>query len=183
MSKAADGPLMTEVIAECNDFPGLLAALQKRVASIRTTYSALDALSGLTDGYVQKCLQRVPERRMGLTALGPLLGALGLKLIVAVDEAQWEKVKHRLTSTKRGENWGQRAGGQRATPPVKKRPPSPHRGDTEWGRRMQALQMVLLTPKFRQRAARKAGRMSAIARRKIRDKLLNVSPPQRDERA
>lgn len=164
---------MTEVIAEVNDFPGLLAALQKRVASIRTTYSVLDEISGLPDGYVEKCLQRVPERRMGLTALGPLLGSLGLKLIVVVDEQQWAKVlkNSKWRHTKRGENWGQRTDGQRTVRTPKKRGPNQHRGDSEWGRVMRLRAMVLLTPKFRQRAARKAGRMSAIARRKIREAL------------
>ncbi len=181
---------MSEVIAEVNDFPGLLAALRQRVASLRTTYAALDAISGMADGYCEKVLRNKPEKRLGITALGPLLGTLGLKLVVVVDDEQWAKVVKRMTRTKWVENRGQRTNGQRtngeAIKPALSRVELARKagkisaaarvGNSEWGLQTRLRALVLLTPKFRQRAARKAGRMSAKARRKVRDRL--VQAPQ-----
>jgi hypothetical protein len=50
----------------------------------------------LPDGYASKLLSPIPYRTVGLLSLGPLLGALGLKLAVLPDAEALAKVRHRL---------------------------------------------------------------------------------------
>jgi hypothetical protein len=94
------------IIATVDDYQGFVAALRTRIAELGTTFGAVDDLAGIPDGYLSKCL--VPKdidpmltaRAFGRHSLGPVLGALGLKLIVAVDEEAAAKIMPRLAPSR-----------------------------------------------------------------------------------
>lgn len=70
-----------------NGYAGLVAvfraaAFQQKIA---IGGDSVAAVSGLCSAYVAKLLSPRPIKRIGVISLGPLLGALGLKLIVAPD--------------------------------------------------------------------------------------------------
>lgn len=67
-----------------DDMHGIL----RRVAELRNiSREAIDELAGLPKGYAGKILSEVPLRRLGPDTLGPMLGAIGVKLI-AVDDPE-----------------------------------------------------------------------------------------------
>jgi hypothetical protein len=77
-------------LAEINfetGYAGLIAAFRARAAERRIAIGgdSVAAVSGLAVAYVAKLLQPRPTKRIGAISLGPLLGVLGLKLIVAAD--------------------------------------------------------------------------------------------------
>lgn len=85
------------IIGEARDYSQLLDALRKWIAELETTMETIDEVAGLPTRYVSKLLAPVPIKGIGRTSLGPILGALGLKLVVAVDQETLEKICHRLT--------------------------------------------------------------------------------------
>jgi hypothetical protein len=90
------------VIAEVCDYQGLAATIRARCAELGTTFRAVDELAGIPDGYLSKCVvptnvdAAIRMRAFGRHSLGPVLGALGLKLLVVEDAEALAKVKPRL---------------------------------------------------------------------------------------
>jgi len=68
-------------------YAGMIEAFRARAHERRIAITGADVakVAGLADYYVAKLLARNPVKRIGAIALGPLLGVLGLKLIVAED--------------------------------------------------------------------------------------------------
>jgi hypothetical protein len=83
-------------IAIVNDYAGLHAALQKRANDLGVSRETLDDLAGLQQGYTSKVLGVRSMRVLGKLSLGCVLQALGLELVVRVDEKQMAKVRSRL---------------------------------------------------------------------------------------
>jgi hypothetical protein len=83
-----------EPLAICRDYDGLIVALRQRCIELGTSMEAIDRVAGLPDRYVTKALGS--SRSLGRTSLGPLLGALGLKLAVLPDNDALARVRHRL---------------------------------------------------------------------------------------
>jgi hypothetical protein len=81
-----------------NGYAGLIDAMRARAQERRIALSSADfaAVSGLPSYYGNKLLAANPVRRIGAISLGPLLGALGLKLIVAEDEQAVQRFTSRL---------------------------------------------------------------------------------------
>jgi len=79
-------------------YVGLIQAMRERAQErrIALTGESIAAVSGLPTCYLAKLLSPspVPVRRFGAISLGPLLGVLGLKLVVTEDE----KAVQRFTS-------------------------------------------------------------------------------------
>lgn len=71
------------VIANYSD---LVDALRARADELGATRQQIDASSGLPDGYSSKLLGPSKIRSMGVISLGPILGALGIKLIAVADD-------------------------------------------------------------------------------------------------
>jgi hypothetical protein len=140
-------------LAVVHSYAELIAALRARVVELNTTGEAVDELSGLPARYTAKLLALpVPVKSLGPVSLAPLLGALGLKLIVAEDTEALEKIRHRLD---------QRIGANAFLPTAdqpRKRAPSPFAGNSEWGRLMRARRTLLSSPRTRRRQARHAVR-------------------------
>ena len=68
------------VVGVCSTYAELRAALKVRVSELRLTHLDVDEIAGLQGGYTGKIL--CGTRHLGDTSLGPLLGALGLKLVL-----------------------------------------------------------------------------------------------------
>lgn len=64
-----------------------LHAVLRRVAELRDiSRETIDEIAGLARGYASKVLAEVPLRRLGPDTLGPMLGAVGIKLLAVDDE-------------------------------------------------------------------------------------------------
>jgi hypothetical protein len=76
-------------IAEFSDYDGMLQALRARAEQrkVATTSEAIADVSGLPDKYMQKLIGSKPVRRIGMISLGPILGVLGVKLVMVEDPA------------------------------------------------------------------------------------------------
>lgn len=83
---------------------------------MRTTHQAIDELAGLPSGYTSKLVCKPPMRRLGHLSLGLLLGALGLKMTLAEDPEQTERIRTRLEE-RRMKTWPRREGGEAEEPP------------------------------------------------------------------
>jgi hypothetical protein len=73
-------------VTSATGYPGLIATLRARVNDLGTTFECLDDVAGLPARYTAKLLAQRPIKSLGRSSSGAILGALGLKLIVAVDE-------------------------------------------------------------------------------------------------
>jgi hypothetical protein len=93
-----------EPVAVVADYDALIVALRQRCIDLDTSMEAIDRVAGLPDRYVTKALGS--NRGLGRTSLGPLLGALGLKLAVLPDNDALARVRHRLVP--RGKPGGKR---------------------------------------------------------------------------
>jgi hypothetical protein len=91
---------MTEprILAECRDYAQLVRAIRTWIAELGTAGETIDDVAGLPLRYTMKLLAPVPVKGIGRTSLGPLLGALGLKLVVAVDHEVLARIRHRLVA-------------------------------------------------------------------------------------
>src|SRR5262249_48370763 len=89
-----------KIVGEATDYASLTAALRTRVHDLGTTLDAVDEVAGLPARYTAKVLGVRPARSFGLISLGPILGALGVKLAVVVDEEALAKIRHRLTPSR-----------------------------------------------------------------------------------
>jgi hypothetical protein len=88
------------IIGEVTSYAGLVAALRLRLDELGTTRETVDEVAGLPARYAGKLLSPNPVKSLGRSSLGLLLGTLGVKLIVAVDEVALERIRHRLTPSR-----------------------------------------------------------------------------------
>ena len=89
-------------LAEVTDYPGLLVALRSRADELQVARETIDEISGLPARYSGKILGLKQVRRIGMLSLGPLLGALGVKLIMVEDAAALKLVAGRLRKRAEG---------------------------------------------------------------------------------
>ncbi len=82
------------------DYPGMLAALRARTEELRLSREAIDQVAGLPSGYSGKILGIGQVRRLNLISLGPVLGALGIKLVMVEDAAALRDFGGRLDKRK-----------------------------------------------------------------------------------
>ncbi len=78
------------------DYDGLQRAMRARVDELGISHATLDEIAGTPDRYVGKMLADPPSKNIGITTMGYLLQALGLKLIVAEDVEQMAKLATRM---------------------------------------------------------------------------------------
>jgi hypothetical protein len=72
------------------------AAAERRKLAVSSP--AVSAAAGLPDAYVCKLLSVHPTRRIGMISLGPLLGVLGVKLLVVEDQEAIARFGNKLTN-------------------------------------------------------------------------------------
>ena len=85
---------MAEPLAIVTDYLGLVTALRQRIVELGTGLDAVDEVAGLPNGYAGKLLRN--KHSLGRLSMGPILGALGLKLAVLSDDEALAKIRHRL---------------------------------------------------------------------------------------
>jgi hypothetical protein len=81
-------------LALVREYPELVEALRARAEELNVSRETIDSVSGLQSGYSAKLLSQV--KGVGRVSLGPLLGSLGLVIILAEDPAALAKVRDRL---------------------------------------------------------------------------------------
>jgi hypothetical protein len=90
------------ILAEVRDYAGLVRAIRAWIAELNVAGETVDAVAGLPLRYTMKLLGprllKGTGCSLGRTSLGPLLGALGLKLVVAVDHEVLARIRPRLTA-------------------------------------------------------------------------------------
>jgi hypothetical protein len=79
-----------------DDYADLVAVLRRRVDELGISREVLDDLAGLQYGYSSKTLGTRSMRVLGKYSLGLMLKALGLQLVVQVNESQMAKIRNRL---------------------------------------------------------------------------------------
>jgi hypothetical protein len=82
-----------EPVTPCEvvDYDSLIGLLRNRADELEISRETLNAIAGLPDGLAAKILGLKRIRRIGMLTLGPLLDALGLRLIAVPDEAALER--------------------------------------------------------------------------------------------
>jgi hypothetical protein len=83
-------------LATVIDYDDLHKAFRARADQLRLSRLSLDYLGSLGDGHASKILAPSKMRRMGLSALGPMCRALGIKLVVIDDPDQRERNSERV---------------------------------------------------------------------------------------
>lgn len=157
---------MTErQIAVVTDYDGLLAALRARAEELNVSRSTLDDVSGLQTGYAAKLLANPPMKSFGRVSLGPMLGALGVSLVLVEDPEQMARVATRME---------ERNTAQVRTGHANARPDLPRwLFNSRKARRAATKRWARMSPAQRKRAARKAAR---TRRRRARAKAAQGKP-------
>jgi hypothetical protein len=83
-----------KLLATVRDYDELIAAIRTRRDELQVTHETI----GIPSGYASKLLTDPPIKRMGMISLGPMLGALGLMLVVVEDPAALSRVRGRLVN-------------------------------------------------------------------------------------
>lgn len=144
---------MTE-LGTARNYQELHALIRARVGSLGVTFETVDAIAGLPSRYATKLLSPVPMKAIGKISLGPLLGALGLKLIVAVDDEALARITGRLVQRARNQV-GADAG---MHTPKRKKKRGVWKGNSQWGKVMAARRKLVLSESKRTSLARHAAR-------------------------
>jgi hypothetical protein len=86
MSESAQPPAQIDgrIIAEFDDYSGLLQALRLRCEQTKVAITSPDMakVSGLADAFIAKCLSPKQPRRLGSASLNAVLTTLGVKLLM-----------------------------------------------------------------------------------------------------
>ena len=135
---------------EVRDYAQLVRAIRTWIAELGTAGETIDDVAGLPLRYTMKLLAPVPVKGIGRTSLGPLLGALGLKLVVAVDHEVLARIRHRLVERHASSSMLLAVG----------KPRNKHfsvfRGDPDLALALRQRQLLGQSPRRRRRIARDA---------------------------
>lgn len=96
----------SRILAEATDYTSLLDAFRARAAELGIARLEIDEIGGLASGYAAKLLGPNPIKTFGRISLGPLLGALALKIVIVEDTDMLPRVAGRISH--RNPNAGQR---------------------------------------------------------------------------
>jgi len=81
--------------AEITDYDSLIRLLRNRADELELSRETINHIAHLPDGLAGKILGLRHVKRIGMQTLGPLLDALGLKLIAVPNEAALERNRSR----------------------------------------------------------------------------------------
>lgn len=81
-------PPSPKVLAEIFDYGHMMGAFRDRANELKIARSHENTASvmGFTNGYLQKLLAPKPPQMIGMHTLGPVLGVLGAKLLLVVND-------------------------------------------------------------------------------------------------
>jgi hypothetical protein len=84
-------------IAEFSDYPGFLNALRLRATELKIAVSGdVNSVAGLPDAYLQKIIGPRAVRRVGMMSMAPILGVLGVRLVMIEDSSAMQRYVGRL---------------------------------------------------------------------------------------
>lgn len=166
-----------------NGYDGLIAAFRARIVELGTHFEAVDEVAGLPTRYTGKLLnengdvaRRSGRKSLGRESFGPLLGALGVKVLIVVDDAADYKIKRGMNGLKRRGSRGTKIdnAGPDAGPPFDR-----------FGQIGRAKQLMLNSPTYRSMSARiaacarwqkhRAKQAKLARRRELRRKLTTLA--------
>src|SRR5262249_52791157 len=84
------------ILSEFTDYDEMLAGVRARVSALNITGEGCELFAGLPKGYLSKLIGVNPTRRIGMTSMGPLFGALGMRGQFVEDQAATERLKSRV---------------------------------------------------------------------------------------
>jgi hypothetical protein len=87
---------LPRILATATDYASLMEAFRERTAELGITRLEVDEIAGIPSGYAGKLLGSEPIKHVGAKSLGPLLGALALKLVVVEDTEMLPRILRRL---------------------------------------------------------------------------------------
>lgn len=76
----------------------VVAILMERREELDVSLAIIDEIAGMPDRYASKVITLRPKRQLGATALGAILGALGLRIAevkIEIDPEQSERLRRR----------------------------------------------------------------------------------------
>jgi hypothetical protein len=92
-------PQITDrVIAEFNDYPGILAAMRLRAQEQKIPIGSPEVaeVAGIPDHYLAKLLSPKMPRRLGMLSMPGVLAVLGVKLVMVESRPAMERYGNRL---------------------------------------------------------------------------------------
>ena len=94
---------MTEprVLGEISSYQDLHAIMRARAAELELSRESIDAIAGVPAGYAAKLLAPRPIRTLGALSMPLMLPALGIKVLVVVDDAKTADIKGRRDAERR----------------------------------------------------------------------------------
>jgi hypothetical protein len=78
--------MLGQILGTVGSYADLHALLRARCEELQISRLQLDEISGMQSGYSSKVLSLRPQKRLGTTSLPLILPALGVKLVLMVDE-------------------------------------------------------------------------------------------------
>jgi hypothetical protein len=75
------------IVGEFVEYSDFIQVVRDRVAELGIHGTRFDCLAGWAEGYLSKLTCAQPVRRIGMTSMGPLLSAMGVKLQMVEDPA------------------------------------------------------------------------------------------------
>jgi hypothetical protein len=78
------------------DEPDLCRVIRERCAELQITFSTLDEVALLPDGYSSKLLAPIPTKHMGALTMWSILGTLGYRIGLVHDEELLARFRDRL---------------------------------------------------------------------------------------
>ena len=75
------------IVGEFVEYSDFVQAIRDRVAELGIHGTRFDSLAGWPEGYLSKLTCERPVRRIGISSMGPLLSAMGVKLVMVEDPA------------------------------------------------------------------------------------------------
>jgi hypothetical protein len=90
-------------LAIVRDLEGLHAVMRARADELQVARTTIDDLAGIQSGYASKVMSPKPIKTLlGRRTLGPILGALGLALVVIEDKEALARIAGRLVKKRHG---------------------------------------------------------------------------------
>src|SRR6516225_2786637 len=83
----SEGDERLRIVGEFVEYDDFVQAIRDRVIHLSVHSSRFENLAGLPLGYLSKLTCERPVRRIGMTSMGPLLSAMGVKLQMVEDPA------------------------------------------------------------------------------------------------
>lgn len=160
---------MTEprVLARFTEYRDLLDGIRAWVRENRLAHNTIDEVAGYAERYTQKLIGSQPVKDIGFSSLAPLLGAIGLKLWLVVDDEQLGRLQNRRHF--KPSQWHEKRAANDKVPTTKTRSNKARKqftGNTKYMSMLRLRALTMMTAKERSQSASKAARAKGKKLRK-----------------